>query len=207
MTKKEIEIERRKEEIINAAEKLFFNSSYDKISMDDISKRSEFSKRTVYKYFTNKEELFAAIAFKGLTYLVDLIKNSIDEKQLTFTNLQIIAQAFVNLQKSNLNYPKAICYLLTIITKNEVKGFYYMKCMNILTEIFDILKNLLENGIKEGSVKKDIDITKTIYSIQMIFAGVFSVNPLVFKNLMHTNLSFDEIFAYNYSLILMAIKS
>ncbi|BDZ69820.1 helix-turn-helix domain-containing protein [Methanobacterium petrolearium] len=56
--RREREKEQRRNDIINAAEKLFFAKGYDDVSMNDIATEVELSKATLYLYFDNKEELF-----------------------------------------------------------------------------------------------------------------------------------------------------
>ena len=57
-TRKEKEKETREAEIINAAERLFYKHGFDDVSMDNIAKESEFTKRTLYQYFEHKEDLY-----------------------------------------------------------------------------------------------------------------------------------------------------
>lgn len=47
--------------IVEAAARLFLESSYDAVSMDSIAEAAQVSKRTVYSHFSNKETLFGAI--------------------------------------------------------------------------------------------------------------------------------------------------
>lgn len=56
----------RMDEIIDAAEKLFFDKGYENTTMDDIVRMAEFSKSTLYTYFESKEEIFLLVHLKGL---------------------------------------------------------------------------------------------------------------------------------------------
>ena len=51
----------KREQIVQAARKLFLESGYETTSMDALATEATVSKRTVYSYFANKEELFSAI--------------------------------------------------------------------------------------------------------------------------------------------------
>jgi len=51
----------KREQIVQAARKLFLESGYETTSMDALATEANVSKRTVYSYFANKEELFSAI--------------------------------------------------------------------------------------------------------------------------------------------------
>ena len=52
------EKDQRCDDIINAAEKLFFSRGYDNVSMDEIAREVELSKSALYYYFKDKESLF-----------------------------------------------------------------------------------------------------------------------------------------------------
>ena len=47
--------------ILDAAEQLFFECGVEHATMDQIAKAAQASKRTVYNHFSTKEELFQAI--------------------------------------------------------------------------------------------------------------------------------------------------
>ena len=53
-----------KDEILDAAERLFFSRSYEEVSMDEIAREVELNKATIYLYFKNKETLFATIVLR-----------------------------------------------------------------------------------------------------------------------------------------------
>jgi len=67
--RKEREKERRRQQIMVAARRVFSNTSFNKATMEDIAQEAELSPGTIYLYFKNKEELFASLSLKVLHYL------------------------------------------------------------------------------------------------------------------------------------------
>lgn len=51
----------RKEEIVNACEKLYQTMSFKEITLKDISRETSFSRTSIYNYFQTKEEIFLAL--------------------------------------------------------------------------------------------------------------------------------------------------
>lgn len=51
----------RKEEIINACEKLYQTISFKDITLKEIGKETSFSRTSIYNYFETKEEIFLAL--------------------------------------------------------------------------------------------------------------------------------------------------
>ena len=54
-------IDMRKEEIINACEKLYENNSFKDITIKSIGEETTFSRTSIYNYFQTKEEIFLAL--------------------------------------------------------------------------------------------------------------------------------------------------
>jgi len=67
--RKEREKQQRKADIIDAGEKIFNQHGFEGASMDAIAKEAEFTKRTVYQYFPNKEDLFFAVVARSYSKL------------------------------------------------------------------------------------------------------------------------------------------
>ena len=60
--RKERERERRRQQIIVAAKRVFIRKGLSKTTMEDIANESELSPGTLYLYFKNKEELYASLS-------------------------------------------------------------------------------------------------------------------------------------------------
>ena len=67
--RKERERERRRQQIIVAAKRVFSAKGFSKATMEDIAKEAELSPGTLYLYFKNKDELYASLSIRILQYL------------------------------------------------------------------------------------------------------------------------------------------
>lgn len=54
-------VDMRKEEIINACEKLYENNNFKDITIKSIGEETTFSRTSIYNYFQTKEEIFLAL--------------------------------------------------------------------------------------------------------------------------------------------------
>ena len=78
----------KKEQIVEAARKLFTQYGYKKVSMDEIAKEAGVTKKTVYAYFKDKDELFKYFVFEE----VDIIER----------NNKILNEFYKFLKRNNL---------------------------------------------------------------------------------------------------------
>ena len=67
--RKEREKERRRQQILVAAKRVFSDKGFNKATMEDIAHEAELSPGTLYLYFKNKEELYASLSLRILQYL------------------------------------------------------------------------------------------------------------------------------------------
>ncbi|MEA3435729.1 MAG: TetR/AcrR family transcriptional regulator [Thermodesulfobacteriota bacterium] len=67
--RKEREKERRRQQIIVAAKRIFSAKGFNKATMEDIAVEAEISPGTIYIYFKNKDELYASLSIRILQHL------------------------------------------------------------------------------------------------------------------------------------------
>lgn len=67
--RKEREKERRRQQILVSAKRVFSEKGFNKSTMEDIASDAELSPGTLYLYFKNKEELYASLSLRILQYL------------------------------------------------------------------------------------------------------------------------------------------
>lgn len=68
--RKQREKERRKQQIMVAAKRVFVERGYGKTTMESIAKEAELSAGTLYLYFKSKSELWATLCVRVLQYLL-----------------------------------------------------------------------------------------------------------------------------------------
>jgi AcrR family transcriptional regulator len=81
--RKERERERRRQQIMVAAKRVFSVKGFSKATMEDIAKEAELSPGTLYLYFKNKDELYASLSLRILQYLLIRLEHVNAEPDLT----------------------------------------------------------------------------------------------------------------------------
>jgi len=88
----------RKRKTLQAATEVFLDKGYDCTSMDDVAAKAAVSKPTLYKYFSDKERLFAEIV-RATTFEVDdlvrLVAESMAGNTTIESSLIVVAHRFI----------------------------------------------------------------------------------------------------------------
>ena len=69
----------RREEIIDACEKLYRTRSFKEITIKDIAQETSFSRASVYNYFETKEEVFTALMQREYERWTEMLRSRTEE--------------------------------------------------------------------------------------------------------------------------------
>ena len=101
--RKEREKERRRQQIIVAAKRVFSDKGFNKATMEDIAKEAELSPGTLYLYFKDKDALIATLVEDSFEHLMeDLEALRTDLNPLAF--LRAIMRAYIRFGIANPNH-------------------------------------------------------------------------------------------------------
>jgi AcrR family transcriptional regulator len=93
ISRKEREFQARRQEILEAATRLFANKGYHGTSMSEIAKEAEFSTGSLYNFFRNKEELYFKLLEEKITALESQVyaviegEGGVEEKLSSFVDV------------------------------------------------------------------------------------------------------------------------
>jgi TetR/AcrR family transcriptional regulator, mexJK operon transcriptional repressor len=90
--------DRKRRELLAAATEVFLDKGYDGASMDDVAVKAAVSKPTVYKYFSDKERLFAEIVLAttdDVNVLLHMISETMDGQPNVESGLLVLARRFL----------------------------------------------------------------------------------------------------------------
>jgi AcrR family transcriptional regulator len=168
--RKEREKLRRKKDIINSAESVFFSKGFESATMDDIAEKVELSKGTLYLYFKGKEDLHMAVALKAIG-LMNTMTNPIDDMKLNaLDKLVKLGLTFIDFSKKFPDHMNAILLSEGVdfnnnsMSENDLRDVIYH-----VSPVRLVLK-FIDQGVEEQCIRNDISpiiIANTLW-IQML---------------------------------------
>lgn len=162
-------VHRRKIETV--AQRLFMEKGIENTSMNDISKESGYSKATLYVYFKNKEELIGILVLESMQKLYDYIKSALEESNDTKERYKSICYGMVKYQEEFPFYFKMVLETINIDFESTHFQQEEKETFLIGEQINDLLTDFLNDGIKQGEFRKDIEIKPTIFSFWGMLSG------------------------------------
>lgn len=158
--RKKREKERRREQIIDAAERVIFSKSLEQATMDEIAEEAELSKGTLYLYFKNKTELYLAITQRGSDLL-----NSRFAKVFAGTHdhtgielIRLLGETYLNFVRENPNYFTAFMYYESLSDVNELEESKHAQiCEENRREAMNLMIRALQIGMQDGTIDDSYD--------------------------------------------------
>ena len=157
----------KQEKIIVTARSLFSEKGYKKVTMDEISHASGVTKRTIYRYFKNKDDLFRFFVLEKIEEIKEIVNRiyyedlPIDQKThkiiYNLVNYQKDERLIESLREEAMDLPLGVA----------------KKCFDFITDAVILeLKRILDDALE----KKDIKPCNTqllAFSIYKLYFALF----------------------------------
>ncbi|RKR82724.1 TetR family transcriptional regulator [Mucilaginibacter gracilis] len=181
----------QKDRILEGAEELFFKAGIRSVTMDEIARNLGMSKKTIYQFYRDKDEIVSALVQKNLEQdkcqMIDIAQRS--------TN---VMEEMINMMKhSEEFFSKVNPILIHDMQKYYPEAWQYFQQFKA-NVVIDSMQDILDRGIEQGYVRSDID-TKVmarmrVWQIELGFDNnVFPHNEF---NSWQVQLQFLEHFIY-----------
>lgn len=137
--------------IIQGGEDLFLTAGIKSVTMDDIAKHLGMSKKTIYQFFKDKNELVIGLVKKKLQQ---------DEDQMCAIMLKSenVMEEMINMMKCS----QEIFSRINPIVIHDLQKYHPVAWKHFQTfkanVIVHTLEELLTKGIKQGYIRPDIDV-------------------------------------------------
>ena len=170
----------RKREIIEAARKLIFKKGSEHVTVKNIAKEVKISEAAIYRHFRNKKEILSFLASHITESLIHDI-DSADQSDLSSPdNIGGILRSHLSKieQKSGVSF-QVIAEIISFGDRKLNKQVY-----DDIQNYLQRFRGLLDNGIKAGLIRKDIDPEATALLLFGMIQGLVNTWAL-------SNYSFD----------------
>jgi len=207
LSRKERERLAREAEIIAAAERLFIAKGFDNTTMDEIAKAAEFTKRTVYQYFTSKENLFYGVLINGLKQLFFYIDEAIASGKTGFEKIQGIRGALSRFVKESPDIYRLMNYTQYIKSAPETIP-NHQELMKLNSRLFSQFYQVFDAGIADGSIRPDFKMPLGVFSLFFMitgFIGRISEAGSIYAARFDINM--DELIQYTFDMMDDFIKT
>ena len=206
------EKERRRNDIIDAAERVFFSNGLENATMDDVAEQAELSKGTLYIYFESKEDLYLAITKRGLDILTSMFEKASAKASLGIEKIYAIGQAYRDFSKKHTDYFKAMAYFDLRIKEISDESPNAKLSIEQGAKVLTICAEAIQFGIEDGTIRSDIDPRKAAI---VLWGQTNGILQLILNKGKHMKdmlkafgfITLDEIIVYSFEMIRQSLTT
>ena len=170
--RKEREKQQRREDIIRAAERVFFSRGFHEATMDDIADQAELSKGTLYLYFKSKEDLHTEVAHKATSMLTSAMDGIEKMEGNAIEKLVAMGRATIRFSRQYPDHMKSIIFLegfelqQVSFSPSEFREVIYQE-----SPVGMVVK-IIEQGVREKTIRNDIPPAVIAHTLWMQMISV-----------------------------------
>ncbi len=193
--------------ILGAAKALFEEKGVAQTTVDDIAKKADYSKSTIYVYFKSKEEIYYNIVRESM----EMLKNRFQSAIAAHRDFEVVFYALCGeLTGFQREYP---LYFDSILGEISVDETDFVRCP-VLRDIYEIgeeinavISEMLRRGIETGYLHTDLKPIPTIFMLWASMCGVIKMAHMKEKYFCDKlGMARQEYLDYSFGMLLRSMK-
>jgi AcrR family transcriptional regulator len=205
------ERDRRRTEIVDAADALYAESDWDSITMDQVARRARLSRALVYVYFKDKPDLHLALVERALDTLRTRFDRARAGKARGIDEIEAIGRAYVAFSREMPHYYDACsryqshacgdACAAAEVPANEAA------CMQAGRRVHETLVDSLNRGVADGSVRADLgEPYVTALALWAFTHGVIQIASSKRGQIEHEGIPVQQFIDHSFALVLGALR-
>jgi AcrR family transcriptional regulator len=169
------EKENRKNAILKAARKLFFERGFKSVTVDLIAAKAEVSKGSIYLYFDSKEEIYTQILISSNIDRHRDIENFAKQEGTASDLLLLFARDYINFFFENKELFRILMTFMLHADNMNLTEDQNTQLIHTTNENIRIIAEILQKGIDSGEFVSGFDVRQAQNAIWGLLNGIISL--------------------------------
>lgn len=198
----------KKNEIIDGMERALLSKSYERLTIDDVAKEAEYSKKTIYTYFKSKMEIYLELLIRKFDLLYEQLSSEISDGKIRgLEKIEILGKSYNKFAKENSEYMQAMINFDTKQANENIEEQELCDRFNQQTaKSFLLLEEALKEGIEDKEIPAKTDVVGTaiiLWSHINGFVLLAEKKEDYIKNIY--KMSMNELFCTNIEMLIRSL--
>ncbi|MCH7409426.1 TetR/AcrR family transcriptional regulator [Belliella sp. DSM 111904] len=175
--------------ILDTAIRLFTEKGFHGTKMDEVAKGANISKGLTYFYYKNKEDLYMAVTKKAFDNLKDIFRDIFRSKNKNGMDMLVdLISKYMDFSQEQRMYYEAILNFMGLMNQYNDKelrsqmdplileSVHFNKLLDIHHDCGKIGIQIVSLGIKDGSIRPELQPEITFYTLWSMLIGYERLN-------------------------------
>lgn len=177
--------EEKQERILKVAMSEFAENGLIGSNVNVIAKKADISIGSLYNYFDSKENLFLAIANRGLKTMVNSVMIALSFNDDVFSELKLFVKVLINFIKEE----KELILLYNEVAYSANNDIVKPTAKYARENLIKIYKSAILEAQNDGYIRKDISVEMLTFYLDAIFTAIRMAYSSDTKNCLHSFIS------------------
>lgn len=156
LERRQEEKERRRGEILDAAEAIAASEGFEAMTMDQVARKARLSRALLYVYFQDKSDLLFAIGNRALDILRGSFVAAAASERSGIEQVAACGRAYLAFAREYPIHFDALARFNAHASQPEATACNENACLVAGDRVHAVLIGAIENGIRDGSIRADV---------------------------------------------------
>jgi AcrR family transcriptional regulator len=201
------ERDRRRCEIVDAAETLYAEVGWDAVTMDQVARRARLSRALVYVYFKDKADLHFALVERSLEALRHYFEAARAGKARGIDEVEAIGRAYLAFSRELPHYFDACARFQAHTSAERDVPPNEAACMCSGHRAHEVMVESLNRGVADGSIRADIgDPYTTALALWAFSFGVIQIAASKAGQMEHEGVAVQQFVEHAFAMALRSLQ-
>ncbi|WP_238985049.1 TetR/AcrR family transcriptional regulator [Bacillus kwashiorkori] len=183
--------EERLNSILDAASRLFAEKGIENTTMQDIADAANLGVATVFRFFSKKEKIIVAVATRKVNSILHAFEEAAALKVPCIQKIEWILDSFFQSLRIENNYTTRILEDFDTYVSRIQSPIEDIEEFNAAyRKVSKVFSSIVEEGIKDGSIRADINIRDTLTTLMNAF-GLFTRKLAIHRSILWLELDLE----------------
>jgi AcrR family transcriptional regulator len=204
--RRERDKERRRNEILDAAEKVFFSKGITFATMDDIAAAAELSKGTLYLYFDRRQSVYLGITERAIRKMQSMFEQAVASVSGGIKKVRAIGEAYFRFSQEYPDYFSTIANYEVAELDSTLDEPMLSQCHLAGQKAMQIVIDAIQEGIQDGTIRRDLNPVITAFLLNGQMTGLIQMISREAKHLeKFEGLNLDDLLNTFYEFVFNAL--
>lgn len=172
------EKQQRHDDIVDAAERVFFRRGWEDATMEDVAAEAELAKATLYLYFKSKEDLYAAVLLRGFQIMHGMFERAVAGAASGIERVEAVGRAYIEFARTCPDYFGAMIHFSAKAPSGEDETPCVRQCDELGERTIMLVAKAVQSGIDDGTVRAELDPLRTAFILWAQTTGMLQILSL-----------------------------
>jgi AcrR family transcriptional regulator len=170
------EKENRKNAILKAARKLFFEKGFKPVTVESIAKKAELSKGSIYLYYNSKEEIYTQILLSDIDKFHDRISNLLQNPTSASEALMKLANIYVDFFFHDRELFRILMTFMLHTSDMNLPEDLNDHIVKTTNKTIGIIEQVFKYGVERGEFPATLNLRQNRNAVWGMLNGIISLH-------------------------------